>query len=137
MLADFLEALHPVLEEEAYDYRAVCAALTRHRMPVHFMPSVTFDLWPVYCMQCTAARQYAGTVTSGDAVYIVSTGAHDFFFQPMLEQLVRGFYLEDEADFPLAYGGELDQMLLLSFGPMEKHGILTAVCRCRVSMWSI
>lgn len=119
MLGDFLRVLCPVLEEEKADYNVVCNLLSKHECMVNFMPCVTFDLWPVYALQCTKTKMYIDNYHYNEMVYIVSMGAHDFFFQPMLERIVHRFYIDDSMEFPHSYGAEIDQMLLLRFDLIE------------------
>ncbi|MBE6679595.1 MAG: hypothetical protein E7598_03635 [Ruminococcaceae bacterium] len=111
-LVEFLAALHPVLSEEAQDFETLCADIAAKNIPVSFMPCVTFDLWPVYALQCTNANVHIDSY-NGSMFYIAPIGEHDFYLKPHLEQIMTDFYKDDFDDFGLMYGGELEEMLLL------------------------
>jgi len=111
MFIDFLKSLHPILQEEEKDFKEVIELLS-DKSSVNFMPSVTFDLWPVFSIQCTDAKQEL--FLHNENVYIVSIGEADFFFEHELENLVTDFYNKDQFEPNHMYGGELEEMILLS-----------------------
>jgi len=111
MFIDFLKSLHPILQEEEKDFKEVIELLS-YKSSVNFMPSVTFDLWPVFSIQCTDAKQEL--FLHNENVYIVSIGEADFFFKHELENLVTDFYNKDKFEPNHMYGGELEEMILLS-----------------------
>lgn len=111
MFIDFLKSLHPILQEEEKDFGEVVDLLSNKNF-VNFMPSITFDLWPVFSIQCTDAKQEL--FLHNENVYIVSIGEADFFFERELENLVTDFYNKDQFEPNHMYGGELEEMILLS-----------------------
>jgi len=76
------------------------------------MPSVTFDLWPVFSLQCT--ETIPDKCNNIPNVYIVSIREAEFFFKDELEKIVSDFYNNDEFEAKHTYGGELEEMILLS-----------------------
>lgn len=111
MLIDFLNSMSPVLEAEAQDYESIIDILKIEKT-ANFMPSVTFDMWPVYILGCSAEAKYIQG-GAGD-VYIVSIGEADYFFRTELERIVRDFYDDRECEYSDMYGGEIAEMILLS-----------------------
>lgn len=71
------------------------------------MPAITADLYPVFALSCTSAKQ----IISPD-VYIIPVGAHDYWAKPYFEEIINKFYEEDEYDEQ--FDIELEEMLLLN-----------------------
>ncbi len=68
---------------------------------------MTDDLYPVFVLSCTSARQIVSP-----NVYIVPVGAHDCWAKPYFEQIIDAFYEKNE--FREQFAIELDEMLLLN-----------------------
>jgi len=117
MFIDFLKSLHPILQEEEKDFGEIIDLLSNKDF-VNFMPSITFDLWPVFSIQCTNVKQEL--FLHNENVYIVSIGEADFYFKHELEGIVSNFYNEDEFEPRHMYGGELEEMILLSSPSYEE-----------------
>ena len=71
------------------------------------MPTMTDDLYPVFVLSCTSARQIVSP-----NVYIVPVGAHDCWAKPYFEQIIDAFYEKNE--FREQFAIKLDEMLLLN-----------------------
>lgn len=111
MLIDFLKSLVPVIEEEKSDFNDVINALMTVKK-ANFMPSITFDLWPVFSLQCS--ETIPDKCNDIPNVYIISIGEAEFFFKHELERILSNFYNDDDFEVQHTYGGELEEMILLS-----------------------
>ncbi len=112
MINDFFKKLTPILNDEKADYQKICGKLLSKESCVNLMPCVTFDLWPVFALQCTEASEHIHC-HGRSMIYIAPIGEHDFYFKPSLESKVSDFYKSDEDGLELLYGAKLDEMLLL------------------------
>ncbi len=71
------------------------------------MPAMTDDLYPVFVLSCTSARQIVSP-----NVYIVPVGTYDCWAKPYFEQIIDAFYEKNE--FREQFAIKLDEMLLLN-----------------------
>ena len=114
MLQHFLRQLRCCLPGEAEDFACVRDRLRSENVPVAYMPSISWDFWPAFALQCTSAR-FSLPQPSREFVYLAPLGAHDFWAKSYFEQLVLDFYRNDELPQGNTYGFEAEEMLLLDY----------------------
>lgn len=125
MLYDFLYNCNCVLNEEVNDYQALLNSFEGKSACVGFMPAITDDLYPVFTLSCTSAKQ----IISPD-VYIIPVGAHDYWAKPYFEEIINKFYKSDE--FNEQFDIELEEMLLLNNTNLGCFFSLTDGTNCNV-----
>lgn len=106
MLFDFLYDCQCALINEKSDFQETLREFANKFVCVGFMPAVTDDLYPVFALSCTSAKQ----VVSPN-VYIIPVGAHNYWAKPYFEEIINKFYQEDT--FREQFDIELEEILLL------------------------
>lgn len=107
MLIGFLQLCRPVLQCESEDFAQCLIDIQQQEISLGFMPAMTDDLYPVFVLSCTSARQIVSP-----NVYIVPVGTHDCWAKPYFEQIIDAFYEKNE--FREQFAIKLDEMLLLN-----------------------
>lgn len=130
MLYDFIANCKCAIDEEYVDYRDLLNDLKgmRHCV-IGLMPAIRDDLYPVFALSCTSARQIVSP-----NVYVIPVGAHDYWAQSYFEEIVNQFYRDDE--IREQFDIELEEMLLLVNPKLKRYFKLedgtcynTLVCR--------
>lgn len=115
MLTDYLADCHPIDSHEQHDYRDICCEMSANKLFVSYIPSIIFDLWPLYVLQCTSAKQYCLPIDAS-CVYLMPIGANNFWAKTEFERLVLDFYRNDEfPDNYNIYDFDLEEMILLQY----------------------
>ena len=91
MLIDFLQLCRPVLQCESEDFAQCLIDIQQQEISLGLMPAMTDDLYPVFVLSCTSARQIVSP-----NVYIVPVGTHDCWAKPYFEQIIDAFYEKNE-----------------------------------------
>jgi len=115
MLKDFLKSCRCVLRDEAADLEAVVHMIDRTF--ISFMPAVVPDIWPLYALECTAAKSYIPADRRSHVCFVPvcakdDCGLHDF------ERLLNCFYADEDLDKYECgfFGAELEETILLDIG---------------------
>ncbi len=109
MLKELLLNCKTILKDEHNDYAKVVERIPNDAV-VTFFPLCWTDLWPLYVLECTDASRYK----SENNIYIAPIGAHDFYADHILKQIIEKFYHYDEIDpNRLYYRTSLEEMILL------------------------
>ncbi len=112
MLIDFFKRCVPILPDEHNDYNDILNEISDISDPfVCYMPVVCNDIWPIYVLECTKCTEF--NHHSGNSVYFVPYGAHDFFGVPSLNELMRSWYENDEIFLGENYDFEVLETILL------------------------
>ena len=107
MLYDFLYDCQNVIINEIDDYQEVLRKYVNRPTCIGFMPAITDDLYPVFALSCTTAKQIISP-----NVYIIPVGGHDYWAVPNFEKIFDNFYQNDE--FREQFDIELEEVILLS-----------------------
>ena len=132
MFLDFLYDCQCALEDEKSDYQETLSDFANKVVCVGVMPAITDDLFPVFALSCTSAKQIISP-----NVYIIPVGAHNYWAKPYFEDIVDRFYQNDE--FRDQYDIELEEMLLLYNPKLNRSfsvydGTENNVTFCRIMM---
>lgn len=132
MSIQFLENCKCILDSEKQDYSLVLRTFEKESEPfVAFLPAVTADLWPVYVLECTEARQYR--IHGGKSVYIVPIDTHNSGAISCFGKLINDFYMENATnDSKNYYGASLEEMILLHSPDISNSKFLNRFSECNV-----
>ncbi len=118
MLIDFLKLCNCVLKDEASDYSDVLDRF-QHHCSVSMLPIVTFDLWPVYALECGRLGEHLPRSHNG--TYIVPLDIRDFWCLNEVSALLSAFYNDRDTDQAGAnYGAEIEEAILLYYPKIKK-----------------
>ena len=118
MLVDFMKSCNPFLSEEKTDYLDIIQELENNLDPfIVFMPAIIEDLWPIFVMEDTYAKQF--NHHSGNSIYIIPYGAHDFWGVQGLNEIIRKWYNDDEIDIGEQLGMEIEETILLKSDALQ------------------
>lgn len=120
MIVEFMKSCVPVLSEEKTDYTDIIQDIKRNKDPfIGFMPAIIEDLWPIYIMEDTHAKQF--NHHSGNSIYIIPYGAHDFWGVQGLNDIIRKWYNDDEIDIGEQLGMEIEETILLKSDTLQSE----------------
>ena len=109
MFYDFLSKCSCILEDEKCDFASALDSFYRKDSFICLMPAITYDIYPVYALECTSARKYLQL--DKNQVFIIPTGAKNNWSKSYFEELVRKFYYDDE--IYEQYESVFEEMILL------------------------
>lgn len=120
MLVDFMKSCNPVLSEEKTDYLDIIQEIDNNLDPfIGFMPAIIEDLWPIYIMEDTHAKQF--NHHSGNSIYIIPYGAHDFLGVQGLNEIISKWYNDDEIDIGEQLEMEIEETILLKSDTLQSE----------------
>lgn len=118
MLIDFMKSCTPVLDSEIEDYNLHLWELAHNKDAfTAFMPAIIEDFWPISIMETTGAKKY--NHHSGNSIYIIPYGAHDFWGVRGLNDILRKWYYDDEIAIGEECGLEVRETILLKSGDIQ------------------
>ena len=120
MIVDFMKFCIPVLPEEKTDYLDIIQEMENNIDPfIGFMPAIIEDLWPIFIMEDTLAKQF--NLHSGISIYLIPYGAHDFWGIQGLNDIICRWYDDDEIDIGERLGMEIEETILLKSDDLQSQ----------------
>lgn len=123
MIIDFMKSCIPVLSEEKADYLDIIQEIENNIDPfLGFMPAIVEDLWPIFIMEDTHAQKF--NIHSGDSVYLIPYGAHDFWGIQGLDEFIHKWYDNDEIHLGEQQDMDVEETILLKSDALQTERVI-------------
>lgn len=105
--------------EEHESWKRALERLSSADIFVAYMPSITFDLWPAYVLECTKAKDFIDCRYKEHLYIVPATGE---WGKQEVSSCLIDWYLADRSpdESPLAYGAKLAETILLKTSEKAK-----------------
>ena len=123
MIVDFMKSCIPVLSEERTDYFDIIQEIENNIDPfIGFMPAIVEALWPIFIMEDSHANPF--NLHSGESVYLIPYGAHDFWGLQGLDEFIHKWYDNDEIYLGEQHGMEVEETILLKTDVLQTERVI-------------